>query len=127
MSWIYYNPNPKGNLVGDCVIRALTLACGQDWDETYLRVTTQGYLIKDMPSSNITWSVFLKHQGFRRYVIPDECPDCYTVRDFCRDNPEGLYVLATGTHVVTCIDGNYYDSWDSGNKVPIYYFKKEDN
>ena len=23
MSWVYYNPNPLGNLVGDCTIRAL--------------------------------------------------------------------------------------------------------
>lgn len=30
MPWQYYNPNPKDNLVGDCVIRALTLALNED-------------------------------------------------------------------------------------------------
>ena len=124
MSWKYYNPNPKANLVGDCVIRALTLACNSTWDQTYLEVATQGYILKDMPSSNIIWGIYLKHKGFRRYIIPDDCPDCYTVREFCYDNPTGLFVLATGTHVVTCIDGDYYDTWDSGNEIPIYYFKK---
>ena len=44
---------------------------------------------------------------------------------FGRDHPQGLYVLATGTHVITVIDGDYYDSWDSGDKIPLYYFKKE--
>lgn len=127
MHWQYYNPNPKANLVGDCVIRALTLACDLTWDKTYLELSLQGYLLKDMPSSNTVWGIYLKHKGFKRYIIPDSCPDCYSVREFCYDNPKGLFVLATGTHVVTCIDGNYYDTWDSGNEIPIYYFKKEDN
>ena len=125
MSWIYYNPNPKENLVGDCVIRALSLACEQDWDTTYLELLAQGFSLKDMPSSNIVWGIYLKHKGFKRYIIPDTCPDCYSVSEFCYDNPKGLYVLATGTHVVTCVDGNYYDTWNSGNEIPIYYFRKE--
>lgn len=124
MHWQYYNPNPKSNLVGDCVIRALTLATDLNWDKVYIELTSQGFLLKDMPSSNHVWSVYLKHKGFTRHIIPDTCPDCYTVREFCYDNPEGLFVLATGTHVVTCINGDYYDTWDSGNEIPIYYFKK---
>ena len=52
MSWKYYNPNPRSNLVGDCVIRALSLALNQDWDETYLGVKAKGYELKDMTSSN---------------------------------------------------------------------------
>lgn len=47
MSWVYYNPNPLGNLVGDCTIRALTLALNKDWDKTYLAVSTQGYEMND--------------------------------------------------------------------------------
>lgn len=125
MGWQYYNPNPKANLVGDCVVRAISLALNQDWDTSYLGVTTQGYELKDMPSSNAIWSAYLKHNGFKRYIIPDTCPDCYTIKDFCIDNPEGLYLLATGTHVVTVVNGDYYDTWDSGNEIPIYYFKKE--
>ena len=27
-------------------------------------------------------------------------------------------------HVVAVIDGNYYDTWDSGDKIPIYYWYK---
>lgn len=125
MSWKYYNPNPKSNLVGDCVIRALSIALDQDWDSTYLGVTEKGYELKDMPSSNAIWTAYLKRKGFKAYVIPNECPDCYTVKDFCEDNPKGLFVLATGSHVVTCINGDYYDTWDSGKEIPIYYFKKE--
>lgn len=125
MSWIYYNPNPANNLVGDCVVRALTLALNTDWDKAYADVSAQGFQMKDMPSANETWGALLRRKGFKRYIIPNECPDCYTIEDFCKDHPYGLFVLATGTHVVTCVNGDYYDSWDSGNKIPIYYFMKE--
>lgn len=126
MSWVHYNPNPAKNEVGDCTIRALTLALEETWDNTYLLVSAKAFEMKDMPSSNPVWAAVLRQNGFKRYVIPNECPDCYTIEEFCRDHPRGLYVLATGTHVVTVMDGNYWDTWDSGKKVPIYYFTKEE-
>ena len=123
--FIFCNPNPENNLVGDCVIRAISIATSTDWDTVYANICVQGYEMKDMPSSNSVWSAFLLNNGFKRYVIPNECPDCYTVKDFCKDHSRGCFILATGTHVVTCINGNHFDTWDSSNEVPIFYFKKE--
>ena len=60
-----------------------------------------------------------------RYTIPNTCPDCYTVEQFCVDNDRGLFLLATGSHVVAVKDGLYFDAWDSGNEIPIYYWRKE--
>ena len=126
MPYVYYNPNPAGQRVGDCVIRAISKLTGQDWKSTYIGVAVQGYTSYDMPSSNAVWAEYLRRRGFRRYVIPDTCPDCYTAKDFCIDNPQGAFLLATGSHVVTVIDGDYYDAWDSGAEVPIYFWTKED-
>jgi len=125
MSYISFNPNPRRNSVGDCVIRAISKVTNQDWDTTYLGVALQGYMVKDMPSSNNVWGGYLYSKGFNRYVIPNTCPDCYTIKDFCKDYPKGTFLLATGTHAVSVIDGNYYDTWDSGDEVPIYYWRKE--
>lgn len=78
-----------------------------------------------MPSANHVWGAYLRRHGFRRYALPDVCPDCYTVADFCRDHPSGVYVLALSGHVVCVEDGDYYDTWDSGAEVPAYYWQKE--
>ena len=125
--FVKYNPNPKGSNIGDCVIRALTKAMGQDWDSIYLDLAMTGYTMKDMPSSNRVWGTYLLDNGFKRVLLPDTCPSCYTIRDFCNDFTIGTYILATGAHVVAVIDGDYYDSWDSGNEVPAYLFMKEEN
>lgn len=124
MPYIYYNPNPKRSTAGDCVIRAICKLTEEDWDTVYSKVTLYGFLNKEMPSSNYVWGSLLKTLGYSRHIIPDTCPDCYTVRDFCKDNPRGTYLLATGAHVVTVTNGDYYDTWDSGNEVPVYYWTK---
>lgn len=124
MAYIYYNPNPFKLSVGDCTIRAISCALNQSWKETYMGLVNQGYHMYDMPSANRVWGQYLKNNGFKKYQLPDTCPECYTIRDFCYDFPYGTYVVGTGEHVVCVYNGNYYDSWDSGNEIPIYYFER---
>ena len=120
----YYNPNPLNKRVGDCVIRAVSKVLDWEWNDTYTALCLQGYVMSDLPSSNQIWGAFLRKQGFIRQVIPNECPDCYTVEDFCKDHPTGIYVLGTGSHAVAVVDGFYYDAWESGREQPIYYYEK---
>lgn len=120
------NPNPYGKYVGDCVVRAISIATGEDWDYTYLAIALQGFLLKDMPSSNDVWGTYLRDRGFRRYAIPNTCPYCYTIEDFAFEHPRGTYIVATGTHIVAIVDGSYMDAWDSGSAIPQYYWVKED-
>lgn len=124
MGFVYYNPNPDKNLVGDCVIRAISKVTNQSWSDVYIGICVQGYIDKDMPSSNAVWGNYLKECGFRRRIIPNTCPDCYTVKQFCKDHSYGVYLLATGTHVIAIENGNYFDTWDSGDEVPIYFWQE---
>lgn len=124
MAYIYCNPNPIRNIVGDCVIRGICILTNSNWEEIYMDVCNEGLLLCDMPSSNAVWSSYLEKRGYVREVIPNTCPRCYTVRNFCVDNAKGKFLLATGTHVIAVINGNYYDTWDSGDEVPMYYWKR---
>lgn len=121
----FYNPNPSRQRVGDCTVRAICKATGQDWDRTFCALSAYGLHCKDMPSANNVWGKYLRELGFRRYLIDDSLED-YTVADFCRDNPEGTYILAIDGHVVCAVDGFYYDSWDSGQEIPIFYWTRGD-
>lgn len=124
--WVMYNPNPTGRLVGDCSIRAVSAALGVSWEEAYKIVSRNAYAMGDMPSSDSVWGSVLRQNGFYRRAIPNSCPDCYTVEDFALDNPNGVFVLGCGGHVVTVIDGNIYDSWDSSKEIPQYvWYRKE--
>lgn len=125
MAFQFYNPNPSGRFVGDCTIRAICRLTGLDWDTVYAGTCFEGFLKKDMPSGNSTWGSYLRRQGYTRHIIPNSCPDCYTVRDFCADHSNGRFLLALDQHVVAVVDGDYFDTWDSGNEIPIYYWTLE--
>ena len=122
--WRNYNPNPTGRAVGDCAVRAVAAALGTDWETAYTLIARNGFLMGDMPSSNSVWGAVLRQNGFTRKAIPNTCPDCYTLDHFAEDHPEGVYVVGTGNHVATVIDGEIWDAWDSRNEVPVYYWQK---
>ena len=123
--FVFANPNPQGSFVGDCVIRAISIATGQTWYDTFVDLSVQALSMSDMPSSNRVWAEYLKEEGWKRHIVPDTCPHCYTIKDFCGEHFKGRYIVGTGTHVVAVIDGEYYDTWDSGDESPLYFWSKE--
>lgn len=78
----------------------------------------------DMPSANYVWGSYLRRCGWNRSAIPNSCPDCYTVADFAAEHPDGTYILAMATHVLCVENGDWLDTWDSGDEVPLYYWQK---
>lgn len=123
--WKLFQNNPTGRNVGDCSVRAVSKALNIDWETAYLLIAAAGFQMGDVLSSNGVWGAVLRQHGFSRSAIPDSCPDCYTIEDFAADHPLGTYVVGTGSHVVTVQDGVIYDSWDSSNEIPQYYWHRE--
>lgn len=121
--WIRCNPNPLGKQTSDCVVRAIAIATEQSWKRTYRELCELGEIECEMPNANYVWGIDLREKGARQFLLPESCPACITVRAFCERYPDGIYVIGTGSHAVAVIDGDYYDSWDSGNEVPSYFWR----
>ena len=124
--WIEYNPNPLEKNVGDCVIRAISKAVEKSWEEVYIQLCLQGFMMGDLPSSNSVWGAYLKRKGFEKNVISDNYPEYYTIEDFCNEHKKGIFVLGTGSHAIAVIDGAYFDAWKSGKEIPLYFWSKKE-
>ena len=119
--YIEFNNNPVGRRTGDCVVRAISKALDMGWEATHLMLDINAISMGDMPSADSVWGATLRQNGYYKHLVNGYM----TVEDFCEEYPEGTYVVALGGHVVTVVDGDYYDSWDSGKEVPQYYWSKE--
>lgn len=112
-------------MTDDCVIRALTKALDCDWETASVYAMTQQIRDADIFVKNYVWGNLLLRNGYTKHPLPNTCPDCYTVRDFAEDFKRGTYIVGTGDHVLAIIDGDWYDSFDSGGMIPIIYYRKE--
>lgn len=125
MSFIPYNPNPKGKVAEDCTVRAISKLTNKSWDDAYMLVCAGGLIEKTMPDQKSAITTLMGMLGYKNHPLPNTCPKCYTIKQFCIDHPRGSYMVATGSHVVAVIDGNYYDAFNSGNEVLLNYWRKE--
>lgn len=121
--WMRTNPNPGRKEVPDCVVRALAIALNKRWIDVYDDLCALGRDEFNMPSADAVWGKYLYEMGFEPFLLPDACPRCVTVDLFCKMYPHGVYIIGTGSHAVAIIDGNYYDSWDSGSEIPSFFWR----
>lgn len=125
--WREWNPNPiQVDGVGDCAIRAIACALRLTWEQAYAILAETGFLMGDLPNSDRVWGAVLRQHGFKRALVPDTCPDCYTVADFCSEHPQGTFVVKSNRHVACVIDGVLHDAWNSERCVPIYYWYRDE-
>jgi hypothetical protein len=127
----YFNPNPtqgkttKRHTVGDCVVRAMCKATGDDWDTVFKELCEIGFELKAMPNDKITWKEYLDRKGFKKHSIKvvkgSKRP---TVDSFCREHKTGTYVLSVANHLVTAVDGYNYDTWDPAECSLYGYWEK---
>lgn len=121
--WIKVNPNPAKKQVPDCVIRAICIAFHKPWLEVFDELSALARSEFSVPVDDNIWGEYLYLHGFSQFLLPHECPRCITIKQFCSLYPKGVYIIGTGSHAVTVIDGNYYDSWDSGNEIPTFFWR----
>ncbi len=120
--WIYANPNPEQKDVPDCVIRAICIALNKPWEEVFNALSEVALEHHSITSDDHIWGRYLWELGFVPFVLPESCPRCVTVDAFARIFNRGTYIIGTGYHAIAVVDGNYYDTWDSGGVVPTFFW-----
>lgn len=128
--FVYYQPNNKDlkDKYGDCTIRALSKALSVTWLEAFdlmipLCREAQVSNIFDCPS-DIRKEV-LNKLGFDYTGVSNKAGTKRpTVESFCKEHPQGTYILNVANHEVTAVDGKYYDTWDSGKRSLYGYYTK---
>lgn len=58
-------------------------------------------------------------------MVPNEYPNGISVKKFTEIYPRGIFVLGTGEHAIAVINGTYYDTWDSGDEIIMFYLAKK--
>lgn len=102
----FYNANKKGNYVNDCVVRAISVAEGKSWDETYDELSkiaqSQGILLDDVE--------FVENYLDKRY--DRQCHTAKTVGEFAAEYPVGIYLVTMENHITVVVDGTVFDIFD---------------
>lgn len=116
----FYNANARGNFVNDCVIRAISVAEGKSWDETYNELSgiaqKEGILLDDVN--------FVEDYLDDRYErVPHLAK---TVGEVIEEFPVGTYLVTMNGHITVIIDGTLYDTFDCRGRAVrcIWYVPK---
>lgn len=123
----YYQPNKKDikDDYGDCVIRALTKAMEKDWLTVFEQLIPYAREKQCMPNGKPAYEEYLKDNGFEYKGISNaKGSKRPTVQEFALHHKEGTFVLRVAHHLVACVDGIFYDTWDSGQKSLYGYWGK---
>lgn len=126
----YYQPNKMDlkDKVGDCQIRALSKALGLTWLETFdiIMPICREQQVMDIFSCDLEKTKeALGRLGFSYTGISNKRGTRRpTVDTFAKDHTNGTYIAVVAHHVVAVVDGNYYDTWDSGDRCLYGYYEK---
>ena len=124
--WYNFQPNPLGNTTGDCTIRAYCAAENMEWDDAYEMACKYG---KDLAlmfnEKKVIDKVVEGHFGYTKKKLKKN--EQMTVDEFCTLHDKGTYILNVPRHLVTVIDGEFWDSWDCGDKKVSSYYEREDS
>jgi hypothetical protein len=107
----FHNANARGKYVNDCVLRAISVAEGKTWDESYDELSDiaqdWGTLLDDVD--------FVEHYLDNRYRrVPHYAR---TVGEFAEEFPVGTYLVSMPNHITVIVDGVLYDIFDCRNRT----------
>lgn len=110
----YHNANPRGRHVNDCTVRAISLATGRTWDETYRMLSEFAQQEGIMPDDVFYIDNFLENHFHKLCGCKHKIK--ITVGEFVKNNPQGTYLITMSGHITCAIDGVIYDTFNPSNR-----------
>ena len=117
--WHEFNPNPKSRNIGDCTLRSYCAAFDISWDKAFdiaSRVAKENSSMIQYVSEKVLTAEFncWVDEKYNKKTVKGK--DRITVNEFAMSHPYGIYILHIRQHQVTIKNGEYWDSWDCGEK-----------
>ena len=115
----YYRMKFKSDRVGDCVIRALAIATGEDYKSVRDELWDISKQNGDMPNGRATTDAFLLKRNFiKEKKIKGYCLGQYPVSN------TSTYVVYLANHLACLDKGTVKDLWDCRHKYPYVTWRK---
>ena len=117
--WKEFNPNPKERNIGDCTLRSYCAAFGISWDKAFdiaSKVAKENSSMIQYVADKVLVEEFncVVDEKYNKKTVKSK--DRIKVNEFALCHPYGTYILHVRQHQVTVINGEYWDSWDCGEK-----------
>ena len=116
----FYNANKKDRYVNDCTIRAISLAEGQSWQETYDELSylagKNGIILDDVNFIEPLLDSRYKRIHYRNKYVGE----------FVESHPRGIYLICMRNHITCCYDGCVYDTFNCLGRIITKVWKVSD-
>lgn len=110
--WEYYNANPLGRKVNDCVVRAISLALDWSWTETYKMLSDYGCR-KGITFTEVDFINEYLAERFEKFYPTERVK---TVEDFLKLNLKGRWLITMNGHITCVLNGTLYDTFDCSDR-----------
>lgn len=117
----YYNNNPKKEIKGDCVIRAISLALGMN----YYKIQKQLIENSNFFNCDIIVKECYKRLLEEEYHLKSIDANGKTVEEITKDFPQNILIIRIPEHLTCAMYGVIYDIWDcSKEKADMFWIVK---
>ena len=109
---------------GDCVIRSISLATDQSYEQTFTELMELGLEMGAYPNHDKVWVKYLESKGFVKNKPPRVNGKMIKLRDW--DGAPDVAVVRNSGHLTAIVDGIVHDDWDCRYRPVNSYWTKEE-
>ena len=121
MRYEFKNITPSGEILPNCVNRAISLATGVDYHKVEEKLELVSSLL-ECSKLCVCCYEFLLNEVFRLKELEDTQ---ISIKDFAENHKEGIYLLRVDGHISCLMDNVLYDLFDCSDEIITKCWKVE--